>query len=293
MGEQLVGLPADPGGEVDWDLEWEPGSSSEGDVTFVAAFRTIHSASWLAVVDEVLQELGCGPDAVGEVLCELRPNGDFRIVESLRGRAVRGHHSGPGELDITRDIDIFVAARPSEATEAPSAPVSVARLSEVHAVERLRAQAAELGTFGSPGVDSDAALGILLEAVGAESAAVLIHVPRRRTLCFAAARGPRSAPLLSIEIPEDAGIAGLVRRRGASLTVHEVGQRQEHFGEVDAVTGYTTRAILAVPLIADGRVFGVLELLNPIGGAGFRAWHQRAANYVAEALTRALWVAPA
>ncbi len=66
-----------------------------------------------------------------------------------------------------------------------------------------------------------------------------------------------------LRIPDDAGIVGQViqsgqpRRVGGGLGDEEIDR------EVDRVTGYTTRTILCVPLLAPkGRCLGSFEVLN-------------------------------
>lgn len=62
------------------------------------------------------------------------------------------------------------------------------------------------------------------------------------------------------------GIVGYVVRYGVPLIVNDAQNHPQFFPTVDHYTGYTTRSILCVPLIARDRVIGAIELLNKIDG---------------------------
>jgi putative ABC transport system ATP-binding protein len=75
-----------------------------------------------------------------------------------------------------------------------------------------------------------------------------------------------------IRIPLQAGIAGHVATTGQPLTVPSAYDDPRFNREVDQRTGHRTRDILAVPVKdSRGRVVGVLEALNKLGGASFDA----------------------
>jgi GAF domain-containing protein len=49
------------------------------------------------------------------------------------------------------------------------------------------------------------------------------------------------------------------------LLVPDVDQDPRHFDQVDAASGFKTRSVLCVPLVAKGGVIGAIEVLNKIG----------------------------
>jgi len=72
--------------------------------------------------------------------------------------------------------------------------------------------------------------------------------------------------LLSIQMPLGQGIAGYSAARGESIIVPDA-RKSRHFNpEFDLQTGFQTRSALCVPLISRGRVLGVIETINKIGG---------------------------
>ncbi len=62
------------------------------------------------------------------------------------------------------------------------------------------------------------------------------------------------------------GIAGYSAARGESLIVNDVRTSQHFFPHVDKNTGFHTRSALCVPMISQGKVIGILEVLNKIKG---------------------------
>lgn len=62
------------------------------------------------------------------------------------------------------------------------------------------------------------------------------------------------------------GIAGYSGARGESLIVANTNGSRYFYPEFDRNSGFHTRSVLAVPLISQGQVLGVIEVLNKING---------------------------
>lgn len=62
------------------------------------------------------------------------------------------------------------------------------------------------------------------------------------------------------------GIAGYVAARGKSIIVNDIRQSPHFFSVIDDATGFKTRSVLCVPMISQGKVIGVIELLNKRDG---------------------------
>jgi signal transduction histidine kinase len=73
----------------------------------------------------------------------------------------------------------------------------------------------------------------------------------------------------SIAVPMEGSVAGWVAQTGEPLVVPDTAMDPRFYPEVDAQSTFTTRSILAVPLITRGNVIGVLEALNKKDSAGF------------------------
>ncbi len=62
------------------------------------------------------------------------------------------------------------------------------------------------------------------------------------------------------------GIAGYVAARGEAIIVNDTEKSSHFFPMIDEVSGFKTRSALCVPMISQGRVIGVIEVLNKING---------------------------
>lgn len=58
------------------------------------------------------------------------------------------------------------------------------------------------------------------------------------------------------------GIAGTVASRGEAVVENDVVNSRHFFTTLDQVTGFETRSVLCVPMFSQGRVIGVIEVLN-------------------------------
>jgi len=62
------------------------------------------------------------------------------------------------------------------------------------------------------------------------------------------------------------GIAGYVAARGEAIIVNDTEKSSHFFPIIDEASGFTTQSALCVPMISQGRVIGVIEVLNIING---------------------------
>lgn len=69
-----------------------------------------------------------------------------------------------------------------------------------------------------------------------------------------------------LRLPPGKGIVGWVGTHRQTVNVTDVTTDERFAATIDTKTGYTTRSILAVPLITHNRVIGVLELVNKLEG---------------------------
>ncbi|HEV7505012.1 MAG TPA: HD domain-containing phosphohydrolase [Thermoanaerobaculia bacterium] len=84
----------------------------------------------------------------------------------------------------------------------------------------------------------------------------------RRDLFFRVVRGRAAGAIRGMRLPLGEGIVGSVALSGEAEVVNEVTADPRWHG--DPSSSFKTRAILAVPLRAQGRVIGVVQLLNPV-----------------------------
>jgi len=62
------------------------------------------------------------------------------------------------------------------------------------------------------------------------------------------------------------GVAGYVAARGEAVIVNDVHKSSLFYPDVDNATGFHTKAVLCVPMISQGKVAGVIEVLNKMDG---------------------------
>ena len=66
----------------------------------------------------------------------------------------------------------------------------------------------------------------------------------------------------NIRLSPGEGIAGHVLETGELKILHDVEQDQNFYRKVDEITGFRTRSVICIPLKTQGRVLGVLEIIN-------------------------------
>jgi hypothetical protein len=126
-------------------------------------------------------------------------------------------------------------------------------------------------------------LQILLDLVGAESGCVLYGDYNAEALEFIAAAGPTAHKLQGVKVDIETSLAGFCHRMGFGILVADAAEDNRFDRSVDEHTGYSTEAILAVPIRAtDGDTYGCIELLNAY--YGFEEWMMDASQNIATTL---------
>ena len=75
--------------------------------------------------------------------------------------------------------------------------------------------------------------------------------------------------LREIAIPKDGGIAGGVLENGQAVISNDVNKDERFYDIIDMISGVETRSLLAVPVIHQGGVVGVIEVINKNGEKEF------------------------
>jgi Nif-specific regulatory protein len=95
-----------------------------------------------------------------------------------------------------------------------------------------------------------------------KASSLLLVDPLTRELYFKVPLGPASRRLKEIRLKPGQGIAGWVAQTGKPILINDVRQDSRFDPKVDALTGFKTQSILAVPLQDRNRILGVVEVLN-------------------------------
>jgi Nif-specific regulatory protein len=109
-------------------------------------------------------------------------------------------------------------------------------------------------------------------ALGAAGASVLLLTDDASQLYFPYVTATDAAiaeRLLRLRIPADQGVAGAVVQSGQGLRIDQASSDARFNPEADRFTGFTTRAILCVPLRGRTGMLGVLQVVNPLERPSF------------------------
>jgi GAF domain-containing protein len=86
---------------------------------------------------------------------------------------------------------------------------------------------------------------------------------------FAVVLGELRSSLQGYRIDKNMGIAGWVATHGEPVIVNNARQDARFSPFVDDSFGFRTNSLICVPLVAEGRTIGVIEVLNKFSGENF------------------------
>ena len=96
----------------------------------------------------------------------------------------------------------------------------------------------------------------------AKAASIMLLDEETGELVFEAVSGEGSEALVGSSFPANKGMAGWVATAAQPLILDDIGGDPRFSEEVAESTGYVPRALMAVPLIGDEDVLGVLSVLD-------------------------------
>jgi sigma-B regulation protein RsbU (phosphoserine phosphatase) len=108
-----------------------------------------------------------------------------------------------------------------------------------------------------------------MDTVSAEAASVLLLDDEKENFLFYQVEGPAKPVLMAATFPADQGLAGAVLHSQQAEVINDVRSDPRFYEQVDAQSGFRTRNMIAVPLVAGEEQVGVLEVLNKEGGGAF------------------------
>jgi len=104
------------------------------------------------------------------------------------------------------------------------------------------------------------------EVVEAETSSILLYDKNSDELYFDLAIGEQETGLKQIRLKSGEGIAGWVAKNRQTQVVNEAASDPRWAKRTDAKINFTTRSIIAVPLIYKQNLFGVVEAINKKSG---------------------------
>ncbi len=128
----------------------------------------------------------------------------------------------------------------------------------------------ELAKSWATSQDVDSLLGEISKAVermtGSEAASILLLDANKKQLVFKVATGEKGASVKRFYVPLGKGVAGWVAEYKVPVIINDVQSDTRFTGQIDKSSGFSTRSILAMPMIVNDQLIGVAEALNKIDG---------------------------
>lgn len=103
-------------------------------------------------------------------------------------------------------------------------------------------------------------------ALNAEAASYFTFVPTTGYLLPVHSIGPRSGELKEITIDVKTGIIGWAALHREPVVVLDVGKDPRFLKDVDQITGFETKTVIAIPLLENLTLSGVMEFINRADG---------------------------
>ncbi len=100
----------------------------------------------------------------------------------------------------------------------------------------------------------------------AEAASILLYDEINQQLYFQATTNLAEPVMHGLTVPVDSSIAGWIITNRKPIIVSDTAQDDRHFDQVSKAVNVSTTSLLGVPLIAKGKVVGVLEAINKLSG---------------------------
>lgn len=100
------------------------------------------------------------------------------------------------------------------------------------------------------------------QILDADGCSILLLNPITENLYFEVAFGENAKALYDLVVPKGKGIAGRVAQTGETIIVNDTSADPNFYNGIDAKTKMNTQSLLAVPLIHNDEIIGVLEVIN-------------------------------
>ncbi|MBW1782954.1 MAG: GAF domain-containing protein [Deltaproteobacteria bacterium] len=113
------------------------------------------------------------------------------------------------------------------------------------------------------------AMAFVEKLIGAQGSSIFEIDDTTNELFFRILSGHETHTFREIRMKMGEGIAGWVARTGEPLIVPDTEKDTRFSPKIDLITGFKTRSIIALPIRNKGRLTGVLELVNKLGGDPF------------------------
>ncbi len=114
-----------------------------------------------------------------------------------------------------------------------------------------------------------------------EACSIFLADEETGDLVMHTAQGEGAPKLGRLRVPAGRGIVGTAMKEKRVIRVDDAANDPRVFKEADKKSGWTTKALLAAPLLDGEDCLGVIEFLNPVGRAIFTTEDERLVEYFA------------
>ncbi|GAP61870.1 hypothetical protein ARMA_0293 [Ardenticatena maritima] len=108
-----------------------------------------------------------------------------------------------------------------------------------------------------------------VNVLACEAGTLFLIDEQTQEIIFASTLGPVAEHLRGQRLPPGTGVVGQAIEQRRVIIQNDVQATKAWFHQADQATGFVTRALLVVPLIAQEKVIGALEVINKQQGLGF------------------------
>lgn len=126
------------------------------------------------------------------------------------------------------------------------------------------------------------------EVTRSEGAALMLIDERTGNLKWFSVLGGGGDLIVDYDLSPGEGFAGWVARAGQSVMSNEPASDPRFCSRIDALSGFTTQSLVCVPLLAHGKIIGVLEVINRAEGQPYSDLDVRKAQAFASLSAAAL-----
>jgi GAF domain-containing protein len=126
------------------------------------------------------------------------------------------------------------------------------------------------------------------ETLQASASSVLLIDDEQQEMCFQFAHGPAEGILKEATLGVDTGIAGWVAQHREPVIVNDPSSDPRFCADLDEITGFETKSLMCAPLVARGKLLGVIEVLNRTDEAEFDENHLQTLLAVARTAAAAI-----
>jgi putative methionine-R-sulfoxide reductase with GAF domain len=248
----------------------------------------LEAPTWTEALRMGRAKVGETEDISANVLCDIKEDNSIHVTDAGTGRVFRII-----ELSDVPEDEIPTTPPPAEdAKPAPDRKIGRETVVTSEATADFLEEVFELTQEVDGKSNKEEALYYMLDLamdrVQTDSGSILLADINQYDLYFGAARGPKAEEVKSFRIKMGQGIAGFCADSGVGLAVSDVARDPRFYKAVSETIGYPTKSILCVPMVMEGQVVGVLELINRKENDTFSERDLNISNFIAHHLAEYL-----